>query len=39
MPVGPAEAQVANDNRIIVSVNFALALFKEERMTLSPVDD
>jgi alpha-glucuronidase len=36
---GPAEAQVANDNRIMLSMNFALAVFKEELMTLSPIDD
>src|SRR5882724_1954636 len=36
---GPAEAQVANDNRIMFRVSFALAVFKEKLMTLSPVDD
>jgi hypothetical protein len=36
---GPAEAQVANDNRIMLSVNFALVIFKEELMTLSPADN
>jgi hypothetical protein len=33
---GPAEAQVANDNRITLNVSFAFAVFKEELMTSSP---
>jgi hypothetical protein len=36
---GLAEAQVANDNRIMLSANFALAVLKEKLIPASPVDD